>query len=208
MDDLEISELSSDSNSDSPAADMLVAIYREAHQGRDDSQALFGMLADIKPFSDFTSAEDIILSSSGLPSSGLPSSGLPSSGFSGYFGWVGITEQQPAGFMLCRVLWAQQPVFETELVDIAVHPDYQGHSIGFHLLSHALTQINKLGASGYERQKMFLEVAETNFKARKLYEKTGFIEVGRRKNYSQSAAGGRVDGLTYSWCGSLVSSAD
>ena len=203
MDDLEISELSSDSNSDSPAADMLVAIYRQAHQGRDDSQALFGMLADIKPFSQFQSAEDIILSSSGLPSSGKSSVGFP-----GYFGWVGIKEQRPAGFILCRVLWAQQPVFETELVDIAVHPDYQGHSIGFHLLSHALTQINKLGASGYERQKMFLEVAETNFKARKLYEKTGFIEVGRRKNYSQIPTGGRVDGLTYSWSGSLVSSAD
>ena len=191
---------------------MLVAIYRQAHQGRDDSQALFGMLADIKPFSQFQSAEDIILSSSGLPSSGLPSSGLPSSGkssagFSGYFGWVGIKEQRPAGFILCRVLWAEQPVFETELVDIAVHPDYQGHSIGFRLLSHALTEISRLGASGYERQKMFLEVAETNFKARKLYEKTGFIEVGRRKNYSQIPTGGRVDGLTYSWSGSLVSSA-
>ena len=34
-----------------------------------------------------------------------------------------------------------------------------------------------------EVKSLFLEVRENNTAARKLYEKTGFVEVGMRKNY-------------------------
>ena len=155
----------------------LVAIYRAAHQGRDDSAALLPMLAQISSLSKLGIDDD-----------------RP-----GYFGWVGIVDQKPVGFILCRILWAQKPAMDTELVDIAVLPEYQGQSIGFQLLSKTLTDIKALSAYGYHEVQMFLEVAQPNLKAQRLYEKTGFWQTGLRKQYSQNPDGSRVDALSYLW---------
>ena len=37
--------------------------------------------------------------------------------------------------------------------------------------------------------RIFLEVAENNIPARRLYEKAGFSEIGRRKNYYKTKSG-------------------
>ncbi|MFK4754543.1 ribosomal protein S18-alanine N-acetyltransferase [Oceanobacter antarcticus] len=85
---------------------------------------------------------------------------------------------------------------EAELLDIAIHPDYQGHGLGQQLLQHLLDMV---AANGNER--MFLEVRESNRAAIAVYEKLGFCQVGVRSNY-YPAKQGREDALMY--CQELI----
>lgn len=64
---------------------------------------------------------------------------------------------------------------EIELLLVATHPDHlrQGH---------AEILLKKILAS-LSVKKIFLEVRESNFTARKLYQKLGFIETGKRAKY-------------------------
>ncbi len=67
---------------------------------------------------------------------------------------------------------------EVQIANVAVHPDRRRLGIAEKLLSTLYSESKE--------NKMFiitLEVRESNIPAIKLYEKCGYVEVGRRKNY-------------------------
>lgn len=67
---------------------------------------------------------------------------------------------------------------ECELLRLAVAPKWWRHGVGSTLLEHAL-----LFFSGQGYATCFLEVRSSNREARRLYGKTGFLQIGIRKNY-------------------------
>jgi ribosomal-protein-alanine N-acetyltransferase len=78
-----------------------------------------------------------------------------------------------AGFVVARHL---PP--EWELENIVVAPAFRRMGIGKQLLDALLLQAQSMGSAS-----IFLEVRESNTPARRLYEKLGFHETGRRKAY-------------------------
>jgi ribosomal-protein-alanine N-acetyltransferase len=63
---------------------------------------------------------------------------------------------------------------DCELHNIAVLPEHRGQGKGERLLKNFLKMCNG---------EVFLEVASKNIPAVRLYEKHGFIQIGRRKSY-------------------------
>ena len=78
---------------------------------------------------------------------------------------------------------------ESELLEIAVQPAMQGRGYGKALLVQAIALARRNGAV-----RMFLEVRESNARARKMYTSFGFEETGRRKNYYPTE-NGREDAI-------------
>ena len=77
------------------------------------------------------------------------------------------------GFIVWRTV-----LDESEIITIGVHPDARGTGIAIAMIGLMENEIKKNGAS-----KIFLEVSHTNTPAIKLYEKCGFVQIGKRKNY-------------------------
>lgn len=73
---------------------------------------------------------------------------------------------------------SQTVLGETDMMNIAVHPDYRKKGIGTGLI---LTLIHELKQRG--SHSLMLEVRVSNEPAISVYKKLGFAEVGRRKNY-------------------------
>ena len=73
---------------------------------------------------------------------------------------------------------SQSSIDEADIMNVAVHPDFRRKGI-------AETLINRLVADLKERgiHALLLEVRVSNAPAIALYEKLGFSQVGRRKNY-------------------------
>lgn len=67
---------------------------------------------------------------------------------------------------------------EAELANIAVAPRMRGSGVGAALLDEALDAARARGTA-----QMFLEVRDSNERARALYRSRGFEEVGRRRGY-------------------------
>jgi len=67
---------------------------------------------------------------------------------------------------------------ESELLNIAVHPEHRGRAIGTALLDQLMARCHARGAAV-----MALDVRESNIPARALYERHGFVIVGRRRGY-------------------------
>lgn len=67
---------------------------------------------------------------------------------------------------------------ECDITHMAVEHEYRGKKIGQKLLSTLMDF-----AKQNDIAKIHLEVRESNEKARNLYTKVGFLEVGMRKNY-------------------------
>ncbi|MBE6626841.1 MAG: ribosomal-protein-alanine N-acetyltransferase [Ruminococcaceae bacterium] len=68
--------------------------------------------------------------------------------------------------------------YEAEILNIAVDGNYRKQGIGRLLAEHMINIcISK------EVEDIFLEVRDSNTAARGLYEKVGFKQIGRRKNY-------------------------
>ena len=65
-----------------------------------------------------------------------------------------------------------------EIANLAVAPSGWGAGIGRALLDDALSEGERRGA-----QAVFLEVRDSNERARRLYASSGFEEVGRRRRY-------------------------
>ena len=78
---------------------------------------------------------------------------------------------------------------ESHLLNVCVHPDFQGHGFGRILVEHILERARSGKAST-----IFLEVRPSNVAACELYDKLGFNEVGIRENYYPSKVG-REDAL-------------
>ena len=80
----------------------------------------------------------------------------------------------------CGFLIGRAVAEEWEIENIAILPEARRRGLGSRLLNEFLARTeNDAGAS------IFLEVRESNQAARQLYEKWGFSEAGRRKNYYQ-----------------------
>ena len=73
---------------------------------------------------------------------------------------------------------SQTVMGETDMMNVAVHPDHRRKGIAVSLI-HALVQKLK----ECESQCLTLEVRASNAPAIALYEKLGFTEAGRRRNY-------------------------
>ena len=78
---------------------------------------------------------------------------------------------------------------ESHLLNVCVHPDFQGHGFGRILVEHLLER-----ARTGEASTIFLEVRPSNVAACELYDKLGFNEIGIRENYYPSNVG-REDAL-------------
>jgi ribosomal-protein-alanine N-acetyltransferase len=65
-----------------------------------------------------------------------------------------------------------------QLLDLAVHPTHRNQGHGSYLL---MKMIDLAWSRGISR--IWLEVRVSGGAARKLYEKFGFVESGRRRNY-------------------------
>lgn len=83
------------------------------------------------------------------------------------------------GFILSR-----KAADEAEILTIAVKKHYRRAGFGKKLLQHHLSRLTALGIHA-----LFLEVEEGNAPARALYERRGFVEVGRRNAYYKKADG-------------------
>ena len=86
-----------------------------------------------------------------------------------------VREEKPEflGFLVARYLAP-----EWELENIVVAPEIRGNGVGT-----LLTQALVAHAQQADSDSIFLEVRESNGSARRLYEKLGFRETGRRKVY-------------------------
>lgn len=69
-------------------------------------------------------------------------------------------------------------VDEAHITNIAVHKDYRGMGVGKKIVESLIEE-----AKRRKLDAMTLEVRQSNYVARHLYEKYGFVPFGRRKGY-------------------------
>lgn len=67
-----------------------------------------------------------------------------------------------------------------ELGNIALRPEWRGRGLAARLLAEVLLRARRRSI-----RELFLEVRPTNAVARRLYERFGFRQIGRRRNYYQ-----------------------
>lgn len=73
---------------------------------------------------------------------------------------------------------SQSVLGESDMMNVAVHPDFRRRGIAEALVLELVAQLKAKG-----NYCLTLEVRTSNNPARKLYEKLGFRQVGLRKNY-------------------------
>lgn len=95
--------------------------------------------------------------------------------------------EEAVGFALSR-----GAAGEEELLLIAVHHGYRGRGVGSCLLQRFIAQAQARGAD-----RLFLEMREGNTAAH-LYQRHGFRQIGRRRNYYRSRDNRHFDALTLS----------
>lgn len=98
---------------------------------------------------------------------------------------VSGSPQEVAGFVI-----GQLAADEAEILSIGVMPDWQRIGLGS-MLVEGIARAARRG----EAHKLFLEVAEDNGAALRLYRRLGFREVGRRPRYYQRTGGPAIDAL-------------
>jgi [ribosomal protein S18]-alanine N-acetyltransferase len=110
----------------------------------------------------------------------------------GYDAWLmfdgATSEKQDQPFIgYCLLMWAMD---EIHILNFSIDRRRQRQGWGMRM-------IDWLGRDGYRRgaRALLLEVRPSNLSAICLYEKAGFIELGRRKNYYPSHAGNKEDAI-------------
>ena len=86
---------------------------------------------------------------------------------------VALEEDKVVGYV-----GSQTVIDETDMMNIAVHPDYRRQGIAEKLIDALISALKEKGSRG-----LMLEVRASNESAIALYQKLGFIQVGRRPNY-------------------------
>ena len=82
------------------------------------------------------------------------------------------------GDVVIGYVGSQTVLGETDMMNIAVHPDYRKNGIGTGLIVSLIGALELRGSHN-----LMLEVRVSNNPAISVYKKLGFVEVGRRKNY-------------------------
>ena len=88
--------------------------------------------------------------------------------------WLVATE----GETVAGYIGSQTVMDETDMMNVAVHPDFRRQGIAEALVNGLVKQLKDMGSHC-----LTLEVRASNVPAISLYEKLGFSEIGRRKNY-------------------------
>lgn len=88
--------------------------------------------------------------------------------------WLVATD----GDRVAGYVGSQTVMGETDMMNIAVHPDYRRRGLAEALVNALVEDLKK-----QESHCLTLEVRASNEAAQKLYEKLGFAQVGLRKNY-------------------------
>ena len=86
---------------------------------------------------------------------------------------VALEEDKVLGYV-----GSQTVIDETDMMNIAVHPDCRRRGIAEKLIDALICALREKGSRG-----LTLEVRASNAPAIALYEKLGFAQVGRRPNY-------------------------
>lgn len=102
----------------------------------------------------------------------------------GYSCWVYEADDCVVGYGVLSV-----GAGEAHILNISIHPDYQGRGLGREMMVHLLDRARDHGADT-----AFLEVRPSNRVAVQLYESIGFNQAGLRRDY-YPAARGREDAL-------------
>lgn len=79
---------------------------------------------------------------------------------------------------VCGYVGSQTVLGETDMMNIAVHPDFRRCGIATALIMELVRQLK-----GRDSHILRLEVRESNAPAIALYESLGFIQIGLRRNY-------------------------
>ena len=82
------------------------------------------------------------------------------------------------GETLVGYVGSQTVIDESDMMNIAVHPDFRRRGIAEALVAGLEEQLRQRGSKA-----LTLEVRDSNAPAIALYEKLGFTQVGLRKNY-------------------------
>jgi ribosomal-protein-alanine N-acetyltransferase len=94
----------------------------------------------------------------------------------------------------CAFVVGRIVVDEAEILSIATRPDIRGKGLAGRLLALWMGAIRDAGAT-----RAFLEVADDNEPARRLYERAGFRITGRRPDYYHRRDGATGDALLMMW---------
>jgi ribosomal-protein-alanine N-acetyltransferase len=105
-------------------------------------------------------------------------------GLKSYEIWLMFEGEQQVGHGVINVI-----IDEAHLLNITVKPESQGRGLGLRLLEELMKR-----AYAMNGRECFLEVRASNQSAYRLYERYGFNEIGRRRDY-YPVAGGREDAL-------------
>ena len=97
----------------------------------------------------------------------------------GYCSWVLEQEQFIIAYGVMSIA-----VGECHILNLCVHPQFQGLGYGQMMLEHLLELARK-----HKADMAFLEVRPSNGVARHLYDVNGFDEVGMRRNYYPAHVG-------------------
>ena len=83
-----------------------------------------------------------------------------------------------AGDRVVGYIGSQTVPPESDMMNVAVHPDFRRRGIAEGLVNALVTELRQAGS-----ESLTLEVRASNAGAIALYEKLGFAQVGLRKNY-------------------------
>jgi len=105
---------------------------------------------------------------------------------SGYHGWV-LRDQ--AGWLMGYFM-LMTIVDEAHLLNLAVSDELQGQGLGRFLLNQSVAFARGLGM-----ESVLLEVRPSNTRALDIYQRYGFVEIGRRKGYYPAPQQQREDAI-------------
>ena len=86
---------------------------------------------------------------------------------------VAVEDDRVVGY-----IGSQSSIDESDVMNVAVHPDYRRKGIAENLINHLVEELKNRGGHA-----LLLEVRASNAPAIALSEKLGFLQVGCRKNY-------------------------
>lgn len=80
--------------------------------------------------------------------------------------------------MVAGYVGSQTVLGETDMMNIAVHPNYRNRGVAMDLIQALIAALTEQGSHS-----LMLEVRSSNEPAKNLYRKLGFEAVGIRRNY-------------------------